>query len=248
MRTSLTPVIAAFSLSTLTLAGATNSALVDFSSGDEGWSINGLDQITATGGNPGARIFWNNPVDTFGIAARNETHPAFIGDYTQKGDVRLSIDFKVNFIQFFGSPVPRDLVVILHDDDTFNGAAPAGVWTTIGLLPGNGLPWTTFSADVVDVLSDTLPAGWNGLGDEDPQTFEPVLPAGRTWSNVLQGVDRIELTTYVPGYFYGFTNFSLSIDNVSIAPLTPPGPIGDLNGDGVVDGADLGILLANWSS
>ncbi|MFO0875480.1 MAG: hypothetical protein U0575_16135 [Phycisphaerales bacterium] len=40
-----------------------------------------------------------------------------------------------------------------------------------------------------------------------------------------------------------------TVDNVvfeAAAPI-PPGPLGDLNGDGIVDGADLGLLLANWS-
>jgi hypothetical protein len=235
-------------LSSAALAGALNSAHVTFDNGSEGWSINGLSTISPVGGNPGARIFWNNPVDTFGIEARTSSNPAFIGDYTLKGEVRLSMDFQVNFIQFFGTPASRELVVILYDDDADEGAPAAGVWKSVGLLPGGGLPWSTFSADVTDVLSDELPAGWNGLGDEDPQTFEPILPAGRTWTNVLQGVDRMMFTTFVPGFFYGFTNFSLSIDNVKIESLAPESPVGDLNGDGIVDGADLGILLAAWGT
>ena len=95
------------------------------------------------------------------------------------------------------------------------------MWANLGTLDGNGMPWTRFSADVTDALSDTLPAGWNGAGAEDPVTFEPILPAGRTWTNVLAGVDRIEFTTFVPGFFFGFTNFNLSIDNVSVTPLNP---------------------------
>jgi hypothetical protein len=40
-----------------------------------------------------------------------------------------------------------------------------------------------------------------------------------------------------------------TVDNVvfSSAPPNPPGPLGDLNGDGVVNAADLAILLGNWS-
>ncbi len=224
----------------------TNSALVDFSRGSQGWSLLGWDTVTPTGGNPTHRIFWNDFVDNFGMSARNETNAAFIGDYTQKGPVTLSIDWQVNYIKFFGSNVTRDLVVILYDDDSFNGAPPAQVWKNLGVLTSN-MQWKTFSTDVPDVLSETLPAGWNGAGDEDPQTFEPILPAGRTWTNVLQGVDRIEFTTFVPGFFYGFTNFKLSIDNVSIQPIVEATP-GDLNGDGLVDGADLGLLLAAWGS
>ena len=210
----------------LGLAGAAhaaeeNSALVGFDAGAQGWSINGVNTITPTGGNPAEHIRWPNPVDTFGLSARNSTQAAFLGDYTAKGEVTLSIDVKVDFIQFFGSPVSRKLVVILFDDDGFGAAPPAQVWATLGALPGGGLPWTTFSAAVTDVFSDTLPAGWNGAGDEDPVTFEPILPAGRTWTNVLQGVDRIEFTTFEPGWFYGFTNFDVSIDNVSIQPNLP---------------------------
>lgn len=234
-------------VSSLAIAGAINSAHVAFDAGAQGWSINGLSTITATGGNPAHRIFWNNPVDTFGIEARTSTNPAFIGDYTKKGAVHLSIDFKVDFIQFFGTPVGRDLVVILFDDHAYNGAPPASVWKHIGFLPGTAMPWTNFSADVTEVMSSALPAGWNGAGDEDPNTFEPILPAGRTWTNVLQGVDRIQFTTFVPGYFYGFTNFKLSIDNVSIEPIESP-IVGDLNGDGDVDGDDLGSLLGSWGA
>ncbi|GJM22837.1 MAG: hypothetical protein DHS20C15_27520 [Planctomycetota bacterium] len=221
MRITLTCLLAPCLLLGLASSSTAQTA-VDFESGAQGWSINGLNTITATGGNPGARIRYPNPVDNFGVSARNSTSAAFLGDYTAKGEVKLSIDFLVDFIQFFGTPVPRDLVVILSDDDGFMGSDPAYVWANLGTLNGNGMPWTTFSADVTDVFSDTLPAGWNGGGAEDPMTFEPILPAGRTWTNVLQGVDRIEFTTFVPGFFFGFANFDLSIDNVEIEPLTPP--------------------------
>jgi hypothetical protein len=29
---------------------------------------------------------------------------------------------------------------------------------------------------------------------------------------------------------------------------TPPAPVGDINGDGIVDGADLGLLLIDWGA
>ncbi|GEM_PF-477346 len=198
-----------------------NSASVGFDAGSEGWSINGLNAITPTGGNPAEHVRWNNPVDTFGISARTSTHAAFLGDYTAKGEVTLSIDMKVNFITFFGSPVPRNLVVELFDDDPFGAAPPAQVWFPLTTLQGSGQDWMTFSTTVTDVFSDTLPDGWRGAGDEDPMTFEPILPAGRTWTNVLAGVDRIEFTTFEPGFFFGFTNFDVSMDNVSIQPLPP---------------------------
>lgn len=246
-RTACAAVAALLAIPVAAHAGGTNQANVTFGNGAEGWSLLGWDTVTTTGGNPGARLFWNDFVDNFGMSARTDSNPAFIGNYVQKGPVKLSIDFQVDFIQFFGSPVPRDLVVILYDDDQFNGAAAAAVWTQVGTLSGSPMPWTTFSATLPSVTATALPAGWHGAGDEDPNTFEPILPAGRTWTNVLQGIDRVEFTTFVPGYFYGFTNFKLSIDNVSIAPLTPPCPA-DLNADGQVNGADLGALLGAWGT
>jgi hypothetical protein len=218
-RSLILPLAAVAALGAAAHDGEPNAAQVGFENGAEGWSLNGWDTVTPTGGNPDARLHWDNFVDTFGMSARTDSHAAFVGDYTAKGPVQLSIDFQVEFIQFFGTPVSRDLVVILFDDDSFGGAPPAAVWTQIGTLDGNGMDWTTFRASVTDVMSDELPAGWNGAGDEDPVTFEPILPAGRTWTNVLQGIDRIEFTTFVPGWFFGFTFFNLSIDNVSIAPV-----------------------------
>jgi len=244
-------------LVTTASADAQSSALVDFSSGAEGWSINGIDTIVPTDGNPTAHIRYPNVVDTFGIALRNGTHPAFLGDYGTKGDVTLSFDMKVEFITFFGSPVGRELVVILYDDDDQGPSGPAGVWTSLGVLDGNGMPWTNFSIDVIDATSTTLPAGWSGRGDEDPGTFEPILPAGSTWASVLAGVDRIEFTTFVPGFFFGFTNFDVRADNVSIQPLVSnwtdlgsalAGTYGDpaLTGSGsLVVGDDITLSLTN---
>lgn len=215
---------AALALALLTGAAnaqATNSALVRFDNGNEGWSINGQNQPDPFGGNPGAALSWDDPIDTFGLEIRTSTHPAFVGDYTLKGPVRVAIDVQVDYIQFFGTPAPRELIVILYDDDTFDGAAPGAVWKSLGTLAGNGMPYTTFTTDIPHVLSTDLPSGWKGAGSEDPVTFEPILPAGRTWANVLQGVDRMQFTTYEPGFFYGFTNFDISVDNIRMAPNGP---------------------------
>lgn len=221
--------LSAIAVSALASSGAlaaNNNQTVTFDDGNQGWSLLWHDTVTPTGGNPGARLHWDDLIDNFWMNARNSTNANFIGDYTAKGPVTLSIDVQVDYISFFGQPVGRDLVVQLFDDDDYNGAGPASVWFNLGFLPSstNG-EWVTLQATIDDVFSDTLPAGWNGAGDEDPNTFEPILPAGRTWTNVLQGIDRIEFTTAVPGWFYGFTNFNLSVDNISITPVPGAGTL-----------------------
>lgn len=195
-----------------------NDQKVPFDQGNEGWELNGITTPSPTGGNPGARLRWPNPVDTFGISLRNDTDANFLGDYSAKGEVLLRVDALVNFIEFGGNPVNRSLVVILYDDDSYQGAPPAAVWKNLGTLTGAGMAWKTFSTRVPTPTSATLPVGWEGAGEEDAVTFEPILPPGRTWANVLQGVDRIEFTTFVPGFFYGFTFFDVSYDNVEIVP------------------------------
>jgi hypothetical protein len=226
MKPLMTAIIAVAACAGTALA-ANNNQHVTFDDGPQGWSMLGYDTVTHVGGNPGAMLHFDNFYENFWMNVANTSNPNFIGDYTAKGPVTLSIDVRVNSITFFGQPVPRDLVLILHDYDEYNGNAPASVWFKLGTLPSstNG-QWLTFEATIDNVNSDTLPAGWNGAGDEDPVTYEPVLPAGRTWANVLQGVDRIEFTTAEPGWFYGFTNFNMMVDNISIRPVPGAGAMG----------------------
>ena len=45
-----------------------------------------------------------------------------------------------------------------------------------------------------------------------------MLPEGVTFADILKGVDQIAITTLVPGFFYGFTDFNIAVDNISITP------------------------------
>ncbi len=231
----------------LASAAFAQSSVVTFDDGAEGWSgpqgPGGTSGVVPTGGNPGAnlRTVFNN----FGITFVNSTNPAFVGDYTAATEVTISVDLKVDQIAFFGQNVSRPWLVEIRDYDGATGGYP---WNSVWFLfsnisaAANG-NWTTFSV-TFDPRSTTLPPGWGGTGAEDPTTYEPILPPGVTFADVLAGVDALTFTTLQPGYFFGFTDFDLRLDNISIARTTS-NPA-DLNGDGVVDGADLTILLAAW--
>ena len=229
--------------------GFAQSALVTFDDGAEGWSgpqgPGGTSGVVPTGGNPGAnlRTVFNN----FGITFINSTNPAFVGDYTAATEVTISIDVKVDEIAFFGQNVSRPWLVEIRDYDGAVGGYPwNSVWFKFADISSaaNG-NWTTFSV-TFDPRSTSLPPGWGGTGAEDPTTYEPILPPGVTFADVLAGVDAITFTTLEPGYFFGFTDFDLRLDNIAIDRIaTNPA---DLNGDGVVNGADLSILLAAWGA
>ena len=214
-------------IATLAFASASAAQVITtFDNGTEGWSVSGRDDISATGGNPGANmdVFL---LDVFGAETRNNTNADFLGDYTRFGSsIELTVDVKISSIHQPFNPsfeLPRELVVDVRDYDNNNGLPWTSVWFTLGLLhaPTNS-DWATYSVIIDDTSATDLPAGWGGYGDEDPNTFEPILPADRTFESVLASVDELAFTTFVPGFFFGFTNFDMQVDNVGIRAIPAP--------------------------
>jgi MYXO-CTERM domain-containing protein len=221
-------------IAALALLGASGSLLASvttFDTGNQGWGVffsneEGLgDFLEPAGGNPGSHLRWTM-IDAFGCSLRNDTNPDTIGDYRRFSQgVTLSVDVKVDSIQFFGNEVPRNLIVELVDPNPAGSTYPyTSVWFNLGEISlARTRNWTRFSVTIADPGAAALPAGWGGTGDEDPGTFEPRLPPGRTFSSVLASVDEIRFTTFQPGFFYGFTNFQVRFDNVSVVPIPAPG-------------------------
>jgi len=198
--------------------GVAGAQVTTFDNGTEGWSVSGRDNISQTGGNPGANMDVQ-VIDVFGADIRNNT-PNYTGDFRNRGLMSFTVDIQIDSISFFGSEVPRDLVIELRNFDTDNWGGFASVWAPLGTLTSSNSAWTTYSADL-DSSAFDLPSGWFGAGFEDPNTFEPILPPGVSVQDVLSGVDEIAFTTFVPGFFFGFTNFDMSVDNVGIIVPTP---------------------------
>jgi hypothetical protein len=201
------------------LAGG-GETVVTFDNGPEGFSFQGVVQIDPAGGNPGANLHWDDFIDNFGMTLQNSSNPAFLGDLSRYGEVELALDVLVNYIHILGSPVRRQWVIELRDYDN----PPAhhsyvSVWYDAGTLPADAEEgWVRFGVQF-DPTQTELPEGWGGTGAEDPDTFEPILPEGRTFADVLSGVDEVVFTTFVPGYFYTFTNFNLQVDNITIRSI-----------------------------
>ncbi|MBK9118071.1 MAG: PEP-CTERM sorting domain-containing protein [Phycisphaerales bacterium] len=212
------------------VVGVAPASVTTFEDGHEGWGLffgnDGVlgDFIEPSGGNPGAHLRWAM-VDTFGATLRNDSNPATIGDYSRFGQpVRLAADVKVDSITFFGTEVPRNLIVeLVHYNPPGSNYPWVSVWYNLGeISAANTSEWTNFEIVITDPTATTLPAGWGGTGDEDPNTFEPILPPGRTFASVLANVDEIRFTTFEPGWFYGFTNFELRFDNVTVQAIPEP--------------------------
>ncbi|MGE0481670.1 MAG: PEP-CTERM sorting domain-containing protein [Phycisphaerae bacterium] len=233
-------------LVTTVAASLAGAGTTTFESGHEGWGVffanDGQlgDFIEPTGGNPDAHLHWIM-IDTFGCNFHNDTNPDVLGDYARWGSaVRLAVSVKVEDINFFGVPVGRNLIAELVDYNPPGSPYPyVSVWYNLGEISAAGTStWTDLEIIIDDPASTTLPEGWGGTGDEDPSTFEPILPRDRTFASVLASVDEVRFTTFEPGYFYGFTNFDVRFDNPTVAAVTVQQP-GDLNCDGVVNNFDI---------
>jgi hypothetical protein len=250
-RPCLAIALAATTLASLLSRGAAaqSTTTVTFDNGAQGWvgptGSGGTTSIVTTGGNPGAnmRTVFNN----FGISFVNATNPAFVGNFTSAASVTISIDVRVENISFFGSPVSRPWVLELRDTTNPPAGYPwKSVWFLFGTISqANSGSWRTFSV-TFDPNSTALPAGWGGYGAETPNA-ELILPPGTTFRDVLAGVDAMAFTTLQPGFVFGFTDFTMRIDNVTVTRTAPP-ILGDVNGDGAVNALDVAALLSAWGA
>jgi hypothetical protein len=193
--------------------------VVGFDGGDNG-GFTGNAFFESSGGNPDGNAHFL--LETFGIELRSgapgeNSNPAFLGDYSGSGLVTIGLDVRVDDLNFFGTPTGRNLGLVFVDHDNVGPSGPAGVWYDLGVISeATTSDWTRFELSFDDFDSETLPEGWVGFGDEDPNTFEPILPEGVTFASIFEDVDEFRITTFEPGFFFGFTNFDARFDNISI--------------------------------
>jgi hypothetical protein len=205
-------------------ASAGDTVTTTFDNGTEGWSgpggPGGATNILPSGGNDGAHM--QTVFNDFGVTFRNNSNSDFIGDYTTANEITISMDVQVSNLNFFGQDVSRPWLVQLIDFDGAQGGYPYNsVWFLFdNISEANNNGWSTYSV-TFDPNAIDLPGGWGGYGAEDPNTFEPTLPDGVSFSDVLSGVDEIQFTTLQPGFFFGFTDHTIGIDNLSITRAVP---------------------------
>lgn len=223
-RSSVRPgfAVSAAALAMTLPAFASPSTVVTFENGPEGWSgpggPGGATTIDTEDGTPAPSL--RTVFNDFGVTFRTTDNDAFVRDYTtQELSVRFSVDTKVRFLNFFGQDVSRPWLIELRDFDLgVNGFPWSSVWYKFAdISAATHGEWTTFSVTIEDTTAAALPAGWGGTGAEDPMTFEPTLPAGVTFADVLAGVDEVSITTLEPGFFFGFTDHDIAIDNITVA-------------------------------
>jgi len=258
---------AGLSILTIMGVGLIGSALafeptvVTFDQGKQGWESPGVcGPVRTIDGNPGAH--WNvanrecdsdDPILSGWFMLRNDKNPAFVGDFRNKGPVRISIDVDVTDFSYEGSPVEQWRQVVfefIDHDDPYTDPNTGAYWpyTSViypaGYLPLRDAGWKTFSVDIADPNATELPQGWTGFGGPEDANWLPQLPPGRTFADVMAGVDEIQIHNIEPGYWYDFNHtYDIKFDNISITEL-PKGCGGReatvwVDDNGIVHGGEL---------
>jgi len=113
------------------------------------------------------------------------------------------------------------------------GANPFNDIFEVDVSADGGQTWTS-----VEVVGPTMPevnGGWFFREWEIAQ-FVPLTDSVQF---------RFVASDYNP---QALVEAAVDLFQINAVDCTPPGPLGDLNGDGVVDGADLGVLLNAWGA
>ena len=208
---------------------ADHNAVVDFSSGTQGWEghWDGLySNIDNSLGNTAPA--YRTQFSTFAITYVNSSNPDFIGDFTQSPSVTFGLDINVMSMTQsdwdFGGPVDRDLVLELRDYDSAAPGMPyASVWVNLGKL-NVGQGWQHMQATISDTRSTSYVDGWSGNGDTDA-LGNTILPPGVSFTDILKGVDQIAFTTFVPGWSYTQIDFDVAIDNITVSAVPEPASV-----------------------
>lgn len=194
-----------------------------FENGAGGWFLNG-NQVLFDGGNPG-RYLGVPLVDSFGLRLNTTTGP-LMGDLTRFAALEFSLDMRTfQFSSLGGLPLdPRSRPFALEFVDFGDGtpADRASVFVVGPHLPFVQDGWTNLTFSVPTTTGAELPAGWGGTGDFDQSTFEPILPAHRTFESVMGSVDEVRITTFVPGMIFGFALYEMGVDNLVVRAIPAP--------------------------
>jgi hypothetical protein len=199
-------------------ASAQTLSSIDFEDGlTHGWTVNGSTDVVATDGNPAHHL--HLPYGDFmWVDFRTQEPGPLTGNLARHGGpLRATVDIRTfNLQNFFGEPMdPQWFPVTIQFVDAADPTV--SVYYTGPAMPPVLSNWVGFTFNVPDPTQVALPPGWGGTGDEDPVTFEPRLPANRTYASVMTNVGSVHITTAEPGYFYASSFWEVGYDNLVIS-------------------------------
>lgn len=208
----------------------------------------GNEFINPINGNPGPYLR-DNTLSTCcpALSTWPGTSSIFTGDFRAKGVTSVGVDLVTNNASSGVDGRPLSLILV---NDNGSPGDYEGKWGAYfvgdvnipkpGVDVGGDLPqgWTSYDF-TVDSQSETLPDGWVLFRfDGEPIDF--------TWNDVITDVSELWFNYGDPSGIFLFLAWDVGADNVRITMVEPEPIVGDLNGDGVVNVADMLILLGQW--
>ena len=215
------------------------------------WYMNGMQEILDDGrGTDGPYIvlpqsdYWG-----FTLSDTEARMTGLTGDLTAHSSLTVSLELRnFVFISFNGNaidPESRPIIFQLWDEgDPEDFADDVSVWFRGPAMPSMEEGWKPYTFNIPVPAGDEMPSGWGGTGAEDPVTFEPKLPDDRTFRSVLQNVTRVSISTFEPGYFYGFSIIEFGADNIEVLGGGGTCPC-DIDGGGLAV-TDIFAFLSLW--
>ncbi|MCA9284006.1 MAG: hypothetical protein KDA22_02235 [Phycisphaerales bacterium] len=228
-------------LGLLTAAAVATTTTADFEGGAAGnvggWTY-GLGPTYPTDNGISGQYMLTSNLDTFAPMLRTTGGSAFTGDYRAAGVTTVSLDLATFDVDFSAGGRPLTIMLInTHGTQTSLDDTVAYFMGPNIPVPGEG--WKSYTFDIPS-SSETLPDGWLMLDSNGDGT-----PDG-DWNDAITNVTKLQFFYGDPTFFFIFQQWDLGVDNISITVADDPGIPGDLDGNGIVDGADLGLLLAAW--
>ena len=172
------------------------------SDGDVIWYMNGNQELMDDWRSLDSWYLHLPPEAYWGVVLSTDNPSSgLLGDLTQHASLRVSFDLRnFLFINFFGDPIDpesRPIILELHDEgDPENWEDNVSVWFRGLPMPSMDDGWVRYEMTIPVPAGGEMPEGWGGTGDEDPVTYEPRLPAGRTFRSVLQNVTQVRISTF----------------------------------------------------
>ena len=173
-----------------------------------GWSYNPGDVLEPNGGSPDGWLHQSN-AQTF-APIFNSASASLSGDYRARNVTRVAFDARTDGTDF-GNGAGFSMSIVLRDTKGTATANDDDYAYFIGPnVPLVGAGWEHYDFVIPSADTSAVPTGWKGGWPGDLENFRP----GIDWNDVIQNVDRVEISWIDPALFAIFQTWDIGLDSI----------------------------------